>query len=263
MGKRGCKVGGRFWCAIENLNTGATEISQLYDLQDLPYTDRTTIHGCDMFSSQDVAQSIEEFVRNKSYERFKNHLPRMKEADIHAAFDYILKHNETEMLNTIVHNASLSKEQKSKVLMNFSVISDGERISSLLKAYPEIDTTAAIIMSAKMGFFESIKALLPYASSQNIDRVFEYAMENGDWGIAKFLLPHISKDGDHANALIYASDANRKDLFDVLYTRERAQQAFKNIHELNQGAWGEGYNIKIDWIWICKTSASTLRLLRQ
>lgn len=196
-----------------------------------------------MFSSEDVAQSIEEFARNKSYVRFKSYLPRMKEQDVHAALYYTLNHCETEMLNIIVHNASLSKEQQNKVLMHFTVISDVEKIASLLDTHPEMDATDAMLLSGKTANFPSIKALLPYASSQSIDRVFEYCMENHDFGIVKFLMPHISDDGDHVNSLIYASDAQRQDVFDLLYTLERAQQAFENIKLLSEDMWGEGYNI--------------------
>ena len=53
-----------------------------------------------------------------------------------------------------------------------------------------------------------------------------------------------SQDGDHVNALIYASDANREDLFELLYTIPRAQQAFENVKLLDQAVWGEGLNIK-------------------
>lgn len=197
-----------------------------------------------MFSSEDVAQSIEEFARNKSYARFKNHLPRMKKQDVDAAFYYTLNHSETEMLNILVHNASLSKDQQNKVLMHFANISDGEKITDLLNACPELDATDAMLLAGKTSNFPSIKALLPYASSHSIDRVFEYCMENHDFGIVKFLMPHISADGDHVNSLIYASDAEHQDVFELLYTIARAQQAFENIKLLSEDTWGEGYNIK-------------------
>ncbi len=196
-----------------------------------------------MFSSEDVAQSIEEIANNKSYTRLKNRLPRMKEQDINAAVYYTLNHCETEMLNILVHNAPLSKEQKDRALMHFVVISDVEKITSLLAAHPGTEATDAMLLSGKTANFPAIKALLPYASSQCIDRVFEYCMENHDFGIVKFLMPHISGDGDHVNSLIYASDANRQDVFDLLYTIPRAQQAFENIKLLSEDMWGEGYDI--------------------
>ena len=198
-----------------------------------------------MFSSEDVAQSIEEYARNKSYARFKNSLPRMKKQDIQAAFYYVLTHRETELLDILVHNASdISKDQKQRSLIYFVDQTDVEKIRSLLDTHPGLDAADAMLLSGTTANFKAIKALLPYAPAQSIDRAFEYCMENGDWGIVKFLLPHISNDGDHVNSLIYASDANRQDVFDVLYTISRAQQAFKNIKLLNQGAWGDGYNIK-------------------
>lgn len=198
-----------------------------------------------MFSSEDVAQSIEEFARNKSYTRFKNRLPRMKEQDIHAAFYYALHNLETEFLSVIVQNASnLSEDQIQKALLYLVGHENPEKITELLSAHPKTNTSDAMNMAGKASLFGSIKVLLPHANTHSIDRAFESSMKNGEFGLAKFLMPHISEDGDHVNSLIYASDAHRQDIFDFLYTIPRAQQAFKKIHLLSEGMWGEGYNIK-------------------
>lgn len=197
-----------------------------------------------MFNSEDMAQSIEEMDYNDSHTRLKNRLPRMSAQDIDASFLYAVNNKRTEMLNVLVHHATLSEDQLHKSLLNFVVSSDTEKTKNLLAVYPKTDTTTAIHLAIKSSTFAMIRVLVPYTTHPNIDRAFEHAMEHGDWGIVKFLLPHISKDGDHVNALIYASDANREDLFELLYTIPRAQQAFENVRVLNEGMWGEGLNIK-------------------
>lgn len=197
-----------------------------------------------MFSSQDMAQSIEDMDNNSSHMRLKKRLPRMSRQDIDDSFVYAINHQRTEMLNVLVHNATLSQEQHQRALLHFVTFVDTEKTKNILAAYPQTDTTTAMRMAIKNSSFAMIKILVPYTTTHNIDRAFEDAMENGDWGIVKFLVPHISQDGDHVNALIYASDANREDLFELLYTIPRAQQAFENVKLLDQGVWGEGLNIK-------------------
>lgn len=198
-----------------------------------------------MFGSEDAAQSIEDIAHNESWVRLKNRLPRMTEQDIHASFQYALNHRCTEMLNVLVQNAScISDQQRQQTLMHFVLVSDVEKIKLMFDAHPNTDANEAILWAGETENFSAIKALVAYASPQSIDRVFEHCMANHTFGIVKFLIPYISEDGDHVNSLIYASDADRQDLFDLLYTTDRAQQAFENIKLLVPDIFSEGYNIK-------------------
>lgn len=198
-----------------------------------------------MFSSEDVAKSIEDIAHNESWVRLKNRLPRMKEQDIDASFQYAFNHHNTEMLNVLVQNApNLSDQQKQQALMLFVGLFDVGKITSFFVSHPNTDANEAILFAGKTENFNAIKVLVDYASPQSIDRVFECCMENHTFGIVEFLIPYISEDGDHVNSLIYASDADRQDLFDLLYTTDRAQQAFENIKLLVSDIFSDGYNIK-------------------
>lgn len=197
-----------------------------------------------MFSSEDIAEYIEEIVYNESYARLKNWLPKFKERDILALFEYALRVKNCEILDILVHNCpTLSDQHKHKALVIF-VDKDLEKLKNMLAAFPNTDASEAMQLAGQTANLSAVKTLQPFANQASIDRAFECCMESHHFGVSKFLLPYISEHGDHVNSLIYASDAGRQDLFDVLYTVARAQQAFENIKMLVQDVFDEGYNIK-------------------
>lgn len=197
-----------------------------------------------MFSSEDVAECIEEIVYNESYTQLKSRLPKFKEHDILALFDYALRVKNCEILDVLVHNCpTLSDQHKQKALLVF-VDKDLGKLKSVLASFPNTDANDAMRLAGQTANFGAVKILQPFANQASIDRAFECCMESHHFGVSKFLLPFISEHGDHVNSLIYASDAGRQDLFDALYTIPRAQQAFENIKMLVQDVFDEGYNIQ-------------------